>query len=188
LADISEGLVAEFLERHVPRCSCPTSARHPAGVRAALGHLLVVLRAADVIAPKALDMTPVGEELRRYDQYMAQVRGLAPETREGALRLIGLLLRKHFGDGAVQFGAITPEHVRRFFAEQATHYKGPSSLGTVVSSLRGYFRWRATLGDRTQVLAGALSYPANWQQATLPKSLDPTEVSTPDHISPIPPE
>jgi integrase/recombinase XerC len=142
-------------------------------VRAALGHLLVVLRAAGAIAPKGLDTTAVGQELRCYDQYMAQVRGLAAKTREGALRLIGLLLRKHFGDGAVQFGAITPEHVRRFFAEQAKHYKVPSSLGTVVSSLRSYF---ATLGDRSHALAGALSYPANWQQATLPKSLDPNEV------------
>lgn len=176
LAALGDELVAEFLEQHLPRCSCPTSARHPASVRAALGHLLVVLRAAGAIAPKAQDTTPVGEELRRYDKYMAQVRGLAPKTREGALRLVGLLLRKHFGEGAVHFGTITPEHVRRFFAAQATHYKGPSSLGSVVSSLRGYFRWRATLGDRTHALTGALSYPANWQQASLPKSLDPAEV------------
>jgi len=40
------------------------------------------------IAPKPLDMTAVGQELRRYDQYMDQVRGLAPKTREGALRLV----------------------------------------------------------------------------------------------------
>jgi hypothetical protein len=72
-----------------------------------------------VIAPKAQDMTPVGEELRRYDKYMTQVRGLAPKTCEGSLRLVGLLLRKHFGGGAVQYGAITPEHVRRFFAIKA---------------------------------------------------------------------
>ena len=118
----------------------------------------------------------MGEELRRYDQYMAQVRGLAPNTREGALRAGRALLRKHFGDGAVQFEAITAEHVRRFFAEQAKHYKTPSSLGVVVSALRGYFRWRATLGDRTHALVGAVSYPANWQQASLPKSLEPAEV------------
>ena len=176
LADIDERLVTEFLERHLPGCGCATIARHPASVRAALGHLLVVLRATGAIAPRPQDTTPVGEELRRYDQYMAQVRGLAPKTREGALRLIGLLLRRQFSDGAIEFSAITPERVRRFFAEQGKHYKVPSSLGTVVSSLRGYFRWRATLGDRTHALAGALSYPANWQQATLPKSLEPAEV------------
>ncbi|MGH8700741.1 MAG: site-specific integrase [Burkholderiales bacterium] len=176
LADVGEGLVAEFLERHLPHCSCATSARHPATVRAALGHLLVVLRAADAIAPKPQDATPVGRELRRYDQHLEQVRGLAPKTREGALRLVEALLRKHFGDGDVRFEVITPEHVRRFFAAQAKHYKGPSSLGTIVSALRGYFRWRATLGDRTHALVGVLAYPANWQQASLPKSLEPAEV------------
>jgi site-specific recombinase XerD len=175
LADVGEGLVGDFLE-HLPGCSCATNARHPTTVRAALGHLLVVLRAADAIAPKPLDMTAVGLELVRYDQYMEQVRGLAPKTREGALRLIEALLRKHFGDGDIRFDAITAEHVRRFFAARAKNYKTPSSLGVVVSALRGYFRWRATLGDRTHALVGALAYPANWQLASLPKSLEPTEV------------
>jgi hypothetical protein len=46
----------------------------------------------------------------------------------------------------------------------------------VVSSLRGYFRWRASLGNRTHALVGALAYPANWQLASLPKSLEPAEV------------
>ena len=169
LSDVDEGLVAEFLDRHLPGCRCATSARHPSTVRAALGHLLVVLRAANAIAPKPLDMTEVGQELHRYAQYMEQVRGLAPKTREGALRLVEALLRKHFGDGAIQFDVITPEHVRRFFAAQAKNYKTPSSLGVVVSTLRGYFRWRATLGDRTHALVGAVAYPANWQLASPPR-------------------
>jgi site-specific recombinase XerD len=176
LADVDEGVVAEFVEHHLPACRCATSARHPSTVRAALGHLLVVLRAANAIAPKPLDMTEVGQELRRYDHHMEQVRGLAQKTREGALRLVEALLRKHFGDDAIQFDVITPERVRRFFAAQAKNYKTPSSLGVVVSSLRSYFRWRATLGDRTHALIGALAYPANWQLASLPKSLEPAEV------------
>ena len=176
LVDIDEGLVAEFVEHHLPNCRCATSAHHPSTVRAALGHLLVVLRASNAIAPRPLDMTAVGQELRRYDQYMEQVRGLAPKTREGALRLVEALLCKHFGDDAIQFEVITAERVRRFFAAQAKNYKTPSSLGVVVSSLRSYFRWRATLGDRTHALVGALAYPANWQLASLPKSLEPAEV------------
>lgn len=45
LADIDEGLFAEFVDKHLPECHCATSARHPSSVRAALGHLLVVLLA-----------------------------------------------------------------------------------------------------------------------------------------------
>ncbi len=176
LADVGEGLVAEFVDQHLPGCHCPTSARHPSSVRAALGHLLVVLRAAGAIAPQPLDMTEVGQELRRYDQYMEQVRGLAQNTRDGAQRLVEALLRQHFGDDAIRFEVITPQRVRRFFAAQAKNYKAPTSLGAVVAALRGYFRWRATLGDRTHALVGALAYPANWQLASLPKSLEPAEV------------
>lgn len=176
LADVDETLVVEFLKGHLPQCNCETSARHPACVRAALAHLLVVLREAGAIRPKPQDETAVGEELRRYDQYMTQVRGLAPKTREGALRLVGALLRKHFGDGDIRFEVLTAEHVRHFFALQAKNYSTPSSLGAVVASLRGYFRWRASLGDRTHALVGALAYPANWQLASLPKSLEPAEV------------
>ena len=176
LIDIDEGLVAEFVEHHLPGCHCATSARHPSTVRAALGHLLVVLREANATPPVPLDITEVGQELRRYDQYMEQVRGLAPKTREGALRIVEALLREHFSDDAVQFDVITAERVRRFFTAQAKNYKTPSSLGVVVSSLRSYFRWRATLGDRTHALVGALAYPANWQLASLPKSLEPAEV------------
>jgi site-specific recombinase XerD len=176
LADVDEGLLAEFVDQHLPGCHCPTSARHPSSVRAALGHLLVVLRAGGAIAPSPLDMTDVGQELRRYDEYMEQVRGLAPNTRDGALRLVEALLRQHFGDDAIRFEVITPERVRRFFAAQAKNYKTPSGLGVVVSSLRSYFRWRATLGDRTNALVGALAYPANWQLASLPKSLEPAEI------------
>jgi site-specific recombinase XerD len=176
LVDVDEGLVAEFVDNHLTGCHCATSARHPSSVRAALGHLLVVLRATGAIAPRPLDMTEVGQELRRYDQYMEQVRGLAPNTRDGALRLVEALLRQHFGDDAIRFEVITPERVRRFFAAQAKSYKAPTSLSTVVSALRGYFRWRVTQGDRTHALVGALSYPANWQQASLPKSLEPAQV------------
>jgi integrase len=176
LKDIDEGLVAAFVDEHLPGCHCATSARHPSSVRAALNHLLIVLRAASAIAPSPVDMTEVGEELRRYDQYMEQVRGLAPNTRDGALRIVEALLRLHFGDGTIRFEDIRPERVRRFFAAQAKSYKAPTSLGAVVAALRGYFRWRATLGDRTHALVGALSYPASWQLSSLPKSLEPAEV------------
>ena len=148
--------------------------RSPAAV--SYTHLDVYKRQADAIASKPLDTTAVGQELRRYDQYMEQVRGLAPKTREGALRLVDALLRKHFADGDIRFEVVTAEHVRRFFAAQAKNYKAPTSLGAVVSALRGYFRWRASLGDRTHALVGALAYPANWQLASLPKSLEPAEV------------
>ncbi len=176
VGDIDEALVDEFVDEHLPRCKCGAYPRDRRTVHAALRHLLTVLRGAGAIAGKAIDVTPVGEELRRYDQYMAQVRGLAASTRESGVRIVGRLLRQRFGDRVTDLAAIKPGHVRRFYAQQAKLYKAPTSLGAVVASLRGYLRWRAMRGDRVHALLGALPYPANWQQASLPKSLKPEEI------------
>jgi len=174
---IDERVVAEFLDEHLPRCHCTGPIqRDRCSLSAALGHLLVVLRAQGVVAPPTARTTPVDEELRRYDQYMDHVRGLAPKTRSMALRIVGRLLVIRFDEGAINIVAIKPDYVRRFFAQQAKLYSKPANAGTVVATLRGYFRYRASLGDAVHGLIGALSYPANWQLSSLPKTLTAEEV------------
>jgi site-specific recombinase XerD len=108
---------------------------------------------------------------------MDHVRGLAPKTRTLVLRIVGRLLTERFDGDPVDIAAITPEHIRRFFAEQAALHSKPAGAGSVVSSLRGYFRYRASLGDLVHGLIGALSYPANWAQSSLPKKLTDEEVA-----------
>ena len=135
---IDEAAVAEFLDEHLPRCGCPEPIqRDRRDCSAALGHLLVVLRARGAISAPAVCATPVDDELRRYDEHMDHVRGLAPKTRSAALRIAGRLLSQRFGDGAVDISAIKPEHVRCFFAQQAKLYRKPASAATVVAALRG---------------------------------------------------
>ena len=174
---IDEAVVAEFLDEHLPRCRCTRPVqRDRCSLSAALGHLLVVLRAQGVVAPPTARTTPVDEELRRYDEYMDHVRGLALKTRSMALRIVGRLLTSRFGDIAISIAAIKADHVRRFFAQQAKLYSKPANAGTVIAALRGYFRYRASLGDAVHGLIGALSYPANWQLSSLPKTLTTEEV------------
>jgi site-specific recombinase XerD len=174
---IDEVSVAAFLDDHLPGCCCVGSIRHDRGDHsAALGHLLAVLRAQCAIPPSKVSKTPVDVELLRYDEYMAHARGLATKTRTMALRIVRRLLTARFGDGAIDIAAIKPEHVRRFFAQQAELYSKPASAGAVVASLRGYFRYRASLGDLVHGLIGAVSYPANWSLSSLPKTLTAEEV------------
>ena len=174
---IDEVSITEFLDDHLPGCYCAGPTRHDRGDHsAALGHLLVVLRAQGAIAPLTVSKVPVDAELLRYDEYMEHARGLAPKTRDMALRIVGRLLTARFGDGAIDIAAIKPEHVRRFFAQQAALYRKPASAGSVVASLRGYFRYRASLGDLVHGLIGAVSYPANWALSSLPKTLTADEV------------
>ncbi len=84
--------VAIFLDDHLPSCACIGHTRHSrTSHSSALGHLLVVLRDQGAIAQSPVSMTPVEEELRRYDDHMDHVRGLAPKTRTMMLRIVGRL-------------------------------------------------------------------------------------------------
>lgn len=174
---LDEVAIADFLEEHLSRCQ-RTGAVHGdrRNLSAALGHLLAVLRAQGIVAAPVLRATPVDEELRRYDEYMDHVRGLAPKTRSLALRIVRRLLASRFGEGAMDVAALEPEQLRQFFAQQAKLYSKPANAGVVVAVLHGYFRYRASLGDAVHGLIGALSYPANWQLASLPKTLTAEEV------------
>jgi len=174
---MDEDVVRRFLDDHLPRCECARPVRRTHGdLRAALKHLLVVLRAESVIAEPVPGMTPVEEELRCFEGHMAHVRGLAPRTCTLYLRTVRRLLLDQFGERPVVLSAITPEAVRRFVASQNELYSTPGSAGSLVSALRGYFRFRTTCGDQVHALIGVTSYPANWQLASLPKALSSAEV------------
>lgn len=149
LRRIDEAVVAEFLNEHIPQCQCVGPVhRDRRNLSAALGHLLVVLRAQGVTAPPTVRTTPLDEELLRYEEYMDHVRGLAPKTRDIALRIVGRLLASRFGDGPIDIVAVKPDHVRRFFAQQAQLYSKPANASMVITALRGYFRYRASFWRR----------------------------------------
>jgi len=174
---LDEDVVRQFLDEHLPQCDCVGPVCRTRGdLSAALGHLLVVLRADAIVAERSPGTTPVDQELCRFDEHMDQVRGLAPRTRSLYLRTVRRLLLEQFGTRPVVISAITPEDVRRFVASQGESYSASHSTGTLVSALRGYWRFRATCGDQVHALMGVLSYPATWQMASLPKALTHAEV------------
>lgn len=174
---IDEKLIHQFLDDHLPRCNCKKPVfHHRKDLHAALGHLLVQLRANAVVADPAIVLTPVDEELRRFDEYMDRVRGLAPNTRKQSIAVIRRLLFGQFADRAIVLSTFRPDDIRKFVACQGEFCKVPASIKATVSALRGYFRYRTTLGDKVHHLIGVTSFPANWQQATLPKTLNNDEV------------
>jgi integrase/recombinase XerC len=174
---IDEKLIQQFLNDHLPRCNCEAPVfLTRKDSRAALGHLLVLLRANAVIADPTIGLTPMDEELQRFDDHMNHVRGLAPSTRKTNLCFIRRLLLGQFGDQTVVISAILPDHIRQFVASQSKLCKVTTSISAPISALRGYFRYRATLGDRVHQLIGVANFPANWQQASLPKTLSNSEV------------
>ena len=166
---IDEAVVWRFLDDHLPQCDCAIPVRRTRrDLRAALKHLLVVLRAEAVIAERALVTTPADEERRRFDDHMNHVRGLAPRTRSLYVRTVRRFLLEQYGDRPVVISAITPDDVRRFVARQSELYSTPGNAGSLVSALRGYFRFRTACGDQVHGLIGVVSYPANWLHCRRP--------------------
>jgi len=129
-----------------------------------------------MIPARVVSTTPVDEEIRRFDEHLDHVRGLAPKTRQMMGRIVRELLWERFHDRPIVVSAIRPEHLRGFFARMCDRFRAPASAGSVVSALRGYLRYRAAAGDPVTGLVSVLSYPANWQHASLPKSLADEEI------------
>jgi integrase/recombinase XerC len=174
---IDEKVVQQFLDDHLPHCDCASQVRHArSDLRAALGHLLIVLRADAVIAEPPVGTTAVDEELRSFDDHMNHVRGLAQKTRSQYLRTIQRLLFEQFADHHVVISVIKPADVLRFIANQSELYSTPISISVLASALRSYFRFRVSCGDKVHHLIGVVCHPANWQLASLPKGLSGTEV------------
>lgn len=113
----------------------------------------------------------ITEELRRYDEHLRDVRGLAAGTRRGRLRIIGWLLEGKFKHREIIFPRMLPDDVRQFFATRLAENQSPANASQHAAALRSYLRYRATCGDQVGKLAAVISNPVHWRLATLPKAL-----------------
>lgn len=174
---LDERTVEQFLGNHLPRCDCPAPVIRVHGdMRAALGHLLDVLREQGVMAQSAPPTGYIADELRRYDDHMRDARGLVAGTRRGRLRIVQRLLLQTFSDRPVVIATLQPADVRQFVAQQLELRGTTSNAVTLASALRAYFRYRTTCGDRVHGLLGVIASPARWSLASLPRALKPAEV------------
>jgi integrase len=168
LGDIDHA-INQFVDRHLPRCTCPFPAqrcRHQ--VRAALRHLRAVLGNSGS-GTHGHRADPTEAALNRYDEHLQQARGLTRSTRLQRLKIVGSLVRT--------VAAITPtaDQLRRFIAQELARLS-PASAGTVATALRSYLRFRAFEGDRVEHLLPVIGSPARWRLAPLPQTLSRADV------------
>lgn len=174
---LDEGCIDQFLRYHLPRCDCPDPVvRTSRELHGSLVQLLALLRRRGVIKELPPATGPIADELRGYDAYMRDARGLADGTRRGRLRIIERLLLSKFTDRPVLMGELQPDDVRRFIAEQLKVLGTISNAITIASTLRAYLRYRARCGNTVQPLLAVISSPAHWSLAPLPRALKPEEM------------
>ena len=107
---------------------------------------------------------PVAGELRRYDEHLRDVRGLAADTRRNHCRIVGLLLQKKFAGGVINMARLHAADVRRFIARQLGNSPSHSAAAQVATALRSYLRYRSICGatNRHALETGARSLGLSW--------------------------
>lgn len=133
-------------------------------------------RSAQRVRSSAEIPGPIADELRRYDDYLRDVRGLSAGTRRNHCRIVEQLLRKKFAGGVVTMAKLRAADVRRFIAWQLGNSPSHSAAAQVATALRSYLRYRTVCGDSVAGLSAVISSPVQWKLATLPRALKPDEV------------
>jgi len=177
LDHIDETIIDQFLFVHLPACNCSRRCRCSLfSVRAALGHLVIVLRAEGEIAPaKPTIPSSIGEELVRYEAYLQEVCGLAHNTRIGRVHYAQAFLLHRFGRRPIVMKNVKPRDILRFMAQSTKGFK-PSTAQVIACALRNYLRFRAFVGDYTELLIASIPSVAQWRLATVPKALPPADI------------
>lgn len=171
--DVDEAAVGRFLSNHLPSCACPRPVQaHLITNRAALNHLIRVLRAQGIVSCPTIDA--LTHELALFDAKMAEVWGLSQGTRDHRCRIIRRLLKAQFGSGPIDPTSITPSTIRSFVLGDATW--SANTIRVMAGAVRCYLRYRKLLGDDVTDLIRAVPQPACWRQSTLPEALSDDEL------------
>jgi integrase/recombinase XerD len=179
LSHVDEALVQQFVTEHLPDCQCPGRCQRTGiEVRAALAHLLLVLRAEGRIPAARIPAPPaIHSELERYDSYLTEICGLASATRISRRLWVGKFLVDRFGASPVELCQIAPRNIVDFMVRPDASYQ-PGTARVLGCAIRSYLRFRSlSCGDDVQRLLAAVPTVAQWSLDTLPSHLTPEEAT-----------
>jgi integrase len=143
-------------------------------VRAAIHHLVAVLRAAGRFDEERPRCGPVDIEVGRFDDYLRSVRGLATSTRSRRRLDVREFLGSVFGVGAVRTNAITASDITTFVTVRPRPCR-PGTLGVITVSVRSYLRFLRLEGRCPEGLVAAVPRVARWRLASIPAHLTDDE-------------
>ena len=162
--------IERFVGQHLHRCRCAGRVqRVPHSVRAALGHLKIVVVDSGVQLDTQ-QLGPVDELLQQFDRHLQQMKGLAASTRRRRLVIVRPLVSMTNGSGLP-----APDQLRQFLYRELSRVSA-ASAGATTTAVRSYLRFRAFEGQHVERLLAVVASPASWRLAPLPQTLTPGEV------------
>jgi site-specific recombinase XerD len=178
ISEIGEEVVARFLSEHLPRCRCPAPACTTLyQVRAALRHLLVVLRSQGCIAParRPAETSASARLIQEFTEYLHDVRGVAPTTCMYYQRYAREFLAVHFANGPVDVNRIQPAAITQFITDRSARWV-TGSMQAATNGLRSFFRFLLVTGRGNERLVRAVPRIPNWKLSSIPRVLTDDQV------------
>lgn len=184
---INQATVWQFMYRHLPACRCRGPVNRDAKqCRLALGHLLK-MRGTET-SRSGISHGFVGDLLRRYQERLVTVQGLAAGTVDRQLKVAQAMLTRLRVQRASQLATWTPERIAAYVSREASRYQ-PASAHNIASATRSFLRFLLQEGLVRRDLSAAVPTFAHWRLASLPETLRDEEIALliqmPDIQTPI---
>ena len=184
---LNQATVWQFMHRHLPICGCRAPViRNVRRNRIALNHLLKMSGA--VVARFEFPPGFVGDLLRRYEERLVTVQGLAAETVHRQLTAARTMLMRLRVQRPCQLMTWTPERIECYVSSEARGYQ-PSTAHNIACATRSLLRFLLQEGLIRRDLSAAVPTFAHWRLAALPETLREEEVARlidmPDVQTPI---
>jgi len=109
-----------------------------------------------------------------YEQHQKQVHGLRPRTIRSYQFVIRQFIRATLGEDPIDITRLIPADVVSYIESVKSRFR-PSSMKTIGTSLRSFFRYLRVESLCDTRFENAIPTVANWKLSSLPRSLSDTE-------------
>jgi site-specific recombinase XerD len=172
---INAKIAYAFIDKHLPVCSC--SPPKPCILRTARAALRLLLQMMGINkTSNTISANPhIDTIIKKYDNYLDEVCGLAKATRFYHRRYASEFLNIEFKSKKINFKYLTPTIIASHINKVNKDYK-KSSLSVLINSLRRFFKFLQFSGDIDLTLIAALPRIHKWKLSTIPTCLQKAEI------------
>jgi site-specific recombinase XerD len=169
-SDVNEPLAKRYVAEQWPhRADC---GRQEMKAHAGLMHLVRILRERRVILDASVELShsPAHTWLCGFEKYLVQVAGAKEGTCKRYMPIARRFIEQTFGDGTLQWGTVTADHVTAFVTKEAATKRGFGRRAAPVA-IRAVIRFLVSSGDIRVGLDAAIPTMRSWKHAALPRHI-----------------